>query len=464
MVRFDVVAQGVFIMSMVLRKFNRRFALLLVVVALVSYGQAARVFAQIDKPISVSATELEATNAVQWMQLLYKLVQAEAVNPAQASRVYAYAGVTLYESVLPGIEGNNSLAGQLNGLTDLPLPEENVVYDWPSSMNAGLSTVLSSLFANAKDSKTKTAITDMRATQAGERKKAVSADVIEHSLAYGDKIGEALLKWIAQDNFKETRDKAYTSPTGEPFLWEITTPGTKPVEPYWGMIRPFTLKSSDVCDAALNMPFSTDPDSAFYAQANEVKTVKDELTNEQKAIANFWVDTPGLTGAPAGHWVSIASQMVDHLKLKLSRAAEMYAMVGVALGDAFIGCWDLKYRVNLVRPETYIKKYISRNWAPYIQTPPFPEYPSGHSVGSGAASEVLTGMFGVVAYKDDTHRSRGLPARSFTSFEAAANEAAISRLYGGIHYRVAIENGLRIGRCIGQRVLERVQMRPIGNG
>jgi hypothetical protein len=451
-------------MSTNLRKFNRRLVLLLVLVALMSYGQATRVFAQDTKPASVSATELEATDAVQWMQLVYKLVQAEAVNPAQASRVYAYSGVTIYESILPGIEGNNSLAGQLNGLTDLPLPEENVVYDWPSSMNGGLSTVLSSLFANAKDPKTKAAITDMRAAQAIERKKAVSADVVERSLAYGDKIGEALLKWIAEDNFKETRDKAYTSPTGEPFLWEITTPGTKPVEPYWGQIRPFTLKSSDVCDVALNMPFSTDSDSAFYAQANEVKSVKDELTNEQKAIANFWVDTPGLTGAPAGHWVSIGSQMVDHLKLKLSRAAEMYAVVGVALGDAFIGCWDLKYRVNLVRPETYIKKYISRSWAPYIQTPPFPEYPSGHSVGSGAAAEVLIGLFGTVAYKDDTHRSRGLPARSFTSFEAAASEAAISRLYGGIHYRVAIENGLRIGRCIGQRVLERVQMRPIGNG
>jgi hypothetical protein len=447
-------------MSTLFGMLNRRFVLLVVVVALVAYGQASRVFAQ---GTSVSAFDLEATSAAQWMQLVYKLVEAEAVNAAAASRVYAYAGVTLYESVLPGIEGNNSLAGQLNGLTNLPLPDENVVYDWPSSMSGALSTVLNSLFANGKPA-TKKAIADMRAAQAVERKKAVEADIVERSLAYGNKVGEALLNWIAQDNFKETRDKPYTSPTGEAFLWEITTPGTKPIEPYWGMIRPFTLKSSDMCDVALNMPFSTDPQSAFYAQANEVKTVKSELTKEQKAIADFWLDTPGLTGAPAGHWVSIATQMVDHLKLKLNRAAEMYAMVGVALGDAFIGCWDLKYRVNLLRPETYIKKYIQRTWVPYIQTPPFPEYPSGHSVASGSAAEVLTAMFGTVAFKDDTHRIHSMPARSFTSFEAAANEAAISRLYGGIHYRAAIENGLRMGRCIGQHVLERIEMRPVGNG
>jgi hypothetical protein len=450
-------------MSANLRKCGERLVLLSIVIALVSYAQVGRLFAQGNKLGSVSASDLESTSAVQWMQLVYKLVEAEAVNPAQASRIYAYAGVTVYESVLPGIEGNNSLAGQLNGLTDLPLPDENTVYDWPSSMNAALSRVLGSLFASGKDT-TQKAIADLRAAQAAERKKTVSGDVVERSLTYGDKIGEALLAWIAQDNFKETRNKEYTSPTGEPFLWEITTPGTKPVEPYWGMIRPFALKSSDACDVPLNMPFSTDKDSAFYAQAIEVKTVKEELTKEQKAIADFWVDTPGRTGAPAGHWVTIATQMVDHLDLKLNRTAEMYAMVGVALGDAFIGCWDLKYRVNLLRPETYIKKYISRSWAPYIQTPPFPEYPSGHSVGSGAASEVLTGLFGVVAFKDDTHRVHGLTSRSFTSFEAAANEAAISRLYGGIHYRVAIENGLRVGRCIGQRVLERVQLRPIGNG
>jgi membrane-associated phospholipid phosphatase len=212
------------------------------------------------------------------------------------------------------------------------------------------------------------------------------------------------------------------------------------------------------------MEFSTDPNSTFYQQAMEVKVIRDNLTEEQKAIANFWVDTPGITGTPSGHWVSIENQLVSQRNLKLDSAAQMYALVGVALGDAFIACWNLKYQVMLLRPETYIKRYIRKTWAPYIQTPPFPEYPSGHSVASAAAAEVLTSLFGTVAFKDNTHKLHNQPPRYFTSFEAAATEAAISRLYGGIHYRAAIENGLRQGRCVGATAVSRVQMRPRGNG
>jgi hypothetical protein len=198
----------------------------------------------------------------------------------------------------------------------------------------------------------------------------------------------------------------------------------------------------------------------------EVKEVGDNLTDQQRETARFWVDTPGQTGAPSGHWVSIENQLVEQLGLNLGRASEMYALAGMAMGDAFISTWALKYEVLLLRPETYIHEYIRRSWQPYIQTPPFPEYPSGHSVVSGAASEVLTTMFGVVAFTDRTHviyKHEPL-VRSFTSFVAAADEAAISRLYGGIHYRVAIENGLRQGQCVAQQVLNNVQLRPIPQG
>jgi hypothetical protein len=214
------------------------------------------------------------------------------------------------------------------------------------------------------------------------------------------------------------------------------------------------------------MPFDTDPDSAFYAQANEVKEVGENLTQEQQETARFWVDTPGQTGAPSGHWVAIENQIVEQLSLNLGRASEMYALVGMALADSFISAWALKYEVMLLRPETYIHEYIRRTWQPYIQTPPFPEYPSGHSVVSGAAAEVLTTMFGVVAFTDRTHIifEHEPLQRSFTSFEAAATEAAISRLYGGIHYRVAIENGVRQGECVAQQVLTNVQLRPIPQG
>ena len=160
----------------------------------------------------------------------------------------------------------------------------------------------------------------------------------------------------------------------------------------------------------------------------------------------------------------IENQLVDQLGLSLDRAAEMYGMVGITLADSFISCWSAKYQYNLLRPVSYIQSHIRRSWAPYIQTPPFPEYPSGHSVVSAAAADVLTSLLGPVAFTDTLHVADGEAPRHFTSFEAAANEAAISRLYGGIHYRSAIENGMRQGRCIADHLLRNIQLNPISQG
>jgi hypothetical protein len=258
----------------------------------------------------------------------------------------------------------------------------------------------------------------------------------------------------------------YEMPIGDPSLWVVTTEGQTAQEPYWGQLRSFGLDFAEQCNVDMRMDFSTDPDSTFYKQAQEVLTTSDRLTDEQREIARFWVDTPGITGAPSGHWLLIETQLVEQMGLPLGRAAEMYILVNSALADAFISAWNLKYQVNLVRPVTYIQQNLRRNWSPYIQTPPFPEYPSGHSVASGAAAEVLTTMFGQVAFTDRTPIINGHEQleRSFTSFEAAAAEAAISRMYGGIHYRAAIENGLRQGRCVGQQVLNNVRLRSIPQG
>ncbi len=162
----------------------------------------------------------------------------------------------------------------------------------------------------------------------------------------------------------------------------------------------------------------------------------------------------------------IGVQVIDRLELPLSRAGEMFALMNMALADSFISSWALKYTVNLLRPVTYIQQNIRRNWNPYIQTPLFPEYPSGHSVTSGAAARVLTTMFGPVSFTDRTPIINGHEniQRSFTSFEHAANEAAISRMYGGIHYRIGIENGLEQGRCVGDQVLDNVLLRSVPQG
>ena len=175
-----------------------------------------------------------------------------------------------------------------------------------------------------------------------------------------------------------------------------------------------------------------------------------ELSPEQEAIARFWSDDPGATPTPPGHWISILTQVVRALDLPLDRAAEAYALVGIAVADAFISCWNAKYRDNVLRPVTYIRRLIDPDWTPLLITPPFPEYTSGHSVQSAAAAHVLSKLFGRLAFTDRTHERRGLAPRSFGSFMEAAREAAISRLYGGIHFRAACERGFDQAICIGK--------------
>ncbi|HRW06741.1 MAG TPA: vanadium-dependent haloperoxidase, partial [Caldilineaceae bacterium] len=205
-------------------------------------------------------------------------------------------------------------------------------------------------------------------------------------------------------------------------------------------------------------PYSEDPSSAFYALAQEVYNTVRLLTPEQHIIARYWADDPGTTPTPPGHSLAVATQLLRQRDASLSLAAETYARVGIALNDAFIGCWQTKYQYNRIRPITFIHRQIDPTWndpdvTDPVITPPFPEYTSGHSVQSGAVAEVLTSLFGTVTFTDHTHTSRGLLPRTYRSFWEMANEAAISRLYGGIHYRDAIDEGLVQGQCIGQQVV-----------
>lgn len=414
---------------------------------------------------SVPTAEHDPQMATDWMRFVYELVRDETVNAPAASRVYAYTAIALYEAVVPGMPNNYSVSGQLEDLPMLPYPQDGQVYDWPSVANASISTVVRGLFADSP-ADAAARIDTMREQQTAARSQSVASDVVERSLALGDEIGAALVDWMNTDGYAAIHTMVYSRPTGDPSLWVPTTEGQEALEPFWGQLRPFGMAYGEGCNVPMRMPFSTDPSSTFYHQAAEVLETSDMLTDEQRAIARFWIDTPGVTGAPSGHWVMIETQVIEQTGLKLDRAAEMYMLTNMALADAFISAWNMKYQINLVRPVTFIQKFIRRNWTPYVQTPPFPEYPSGHSVASGAAAEVLTTMFGEVAFTDRTPIINGHEnlERSFTSFEAAASEAAISRLYGGIHYRAAIELGLRQGRCVGQAVLNNIRLRPIPQG
>jgi hypothetical protein len=223
-----------------------------------------------------------------------------------------------------------------------------------------------------------------------------------------------------------------------------------PLLPKWGANRTFAMPTGKTCGLPAPPVYSEDKASPFYAEAFEVREIVRTLSPERRAIARFWSDDPMLSPTPPGHWISIALQVFGQERTDLEKSVDVLARLGIVLADAFIGCWDSKFQYNLVRPVTYIRRVIDPRWEPLLITPPFPEYPSGHSTQSGAAATVLTKLFGEnFAFEDRTREGDGVKPRKFPSFWAAANEAGISRLYGGIHFRSAIERGLQQGRCIG---------------
>jgi hypothetical protein len=401
-----------------------------------------------------SASAYTAEVPLRWFELALELVRTTpGFSPPVASRAFGYAGVTLYEALVPGMPGGRSLAGQLNELGRPPGPADRA-YHWPTVANRALASILRSLFPTAVE-ESAAAIDDLERRFASSAQAVLPLGVYRRSFARGEEAAADVFGWSTTDGGHEAflrNFPPYTPPSG-PGLWVRTPPGFSPaLQPYWGANRPFVLPSGAACAPVPPPAYSDVIGSRFYAEANECYQATGNLTAEQEAIARFWSDDPGQTASPPGHSISILSQVTTMLDLSLARAAEAYAKVGIAVVEAFIACWNTKYRDNLLRPVTYIRNLIDPAWTPLLVTPPFPEYTSGHSVQSGAAAQVLTDLFGDVAFVDRTHEGRGLPGRSFQSFREAAEEAAVSRLYGGIHFRAAIERGLEQGRCIGRRV------------
>ncbi|MEO1654827.1 MAG: vanadium-dependent haloperoxidase, partial [Bacteroidota bacterium] len=241
------------------------------------------------------------------------------------------------------------------------------------------------------------------------------------------------------------------------------------IEPHWNKIRPMLLDSANQFVPAPPTPFDLDEQSTFYKELMEVYEVGNNLSDEQQAIAQFWDCNPYVshhTGhamyavkkiTPGGHWIGITSIAARQKGDSFLNTTRAYALVSISLFDAFISCWDEKWRSILVRPETLINEFVDPDWVPLLQTPPFPEHTSGHSVISRAAAETLTELYGdSFAFIDSTEVEYGLPVRSYQSFREASEEAAISRLYGGIHYRPACEKGVEQGEKVGQLVKQRL--------
>ena len=407
-------------------------------------------------PLGKATDQYSADVATQWSKLQLKLAQTTPGNtPPVVSRSLGYAGLALYEAVVPGMPAHRSLAGQLNGLTALPKPETGQEYDWSLSANAAEATILRQLWANTSEVNRKT-IDSLENALLSTGAYSVNEAVVARSITFGKRIGDALFAYSTTDGGHEgyTRNfpASYVVPTGAG-LWRPTSTQLIPMQPGWGQNRPFVPVNATT-DPVEPLTYSDDPSSPFFAQAMEVYTLNKNLTADQKAIALFWADDPGKTFTPPGHGMSIATQVLQKENANLAKAAETYAKIGMATTDAFIACWRSKYKYNLMRPVTYINQAIDSQWTPLLATPPFPEHTSGHSSGSGAAALILEEQFGApYAFTDHSHDARGLTARSFNSFRAYSEEAAVSRLYGGIHYRNANEQGLVNGRRIAQNVL-----------
>jgi len=394
-----------------------------------------------------------------WYRLVLELVRHTPIySPPVAARAFGYLGIICHESLVGGAAPLVSLAGQVGGLG--ALPPAPAACDAASVLNAALAAGVARLFSH-------TGPTGQRAMQAMARRMdeklsaATAPDVAAASIAHGQAVVAHVLAWSEGDGGAVIENMGFPHDTVDPASrspaqWVPTSRIAQqqaPLLPHWGDVRPFTLPSAASCGLPPPPAYSEEPGSAFYLEAKEVHDAKAVLTDEQKLIARFWSDDPMLSPTPPGHWIAIAMQIFERDQTPADRRAEVLARLGMAVSDAFICCWKSKFEYDLVRPVTYIRRVMDPRWEPLLITPPFPEYPSGHSTQSGAAAGVLTDLFGAdFAFSDATHEDDGLPVRNFPSFAAAAEEAAISRLYGGIHFRAAIEQGLAQGACVAAAV------------
>lgn len=402
----------------------------------------------------------------QWNRCIINVIMEDGFGPPIAARIHAYSSLAGYQASYHGTPGYSTLVGKLNAFTSCPQPEKNLTYDWRIAAVAAYQVACSKLLyrINISDSLAKVHFAILKAE--------VSPEVFDRSKAYGVEVGKAVNAYAKADGYARTQGLPdYEWPRCES-CWEPTPPNfAKPLSPYCGQVRTIVLKSEREIPVRAHIPFSKESNSEFYKASYEIFTMSKSITAEQKAMADFWNDNPVVTDyhghfifnsrqiSPGGHWMSIAEQVLREKKFAMVQSMEVYTKVACALFDAFTACWAEKYRLNLIRPVTYINRYIEKNWEPLLQTPPFPEHASGHSTITAAAAEVLTFHFGEIPFVDSTEVPFGWAPRSFPNFRSAALEASISRFYGGIHYMIGCDAANEHGKKIGVLVNERVVMR-----
>ena len=388
--------------------------------------------------------------------------------PMIASRNYAYATIAAYEVIIPFDKRFQSLAGQIKHLPSLPAYDTTEVDYHFASLLAFCKVGEAVTFPEGSLNKYINSL-KKDADSAGMPK-----SVLKASQRYADSVAAHIMRWSRGDNYLQLRTAPKFTITSEEGRWIPTPPMYgQAVEPHWYEMRCMVIDSCSQFMPSVHPPYNVkDSTSSFFKAMKEVKLVGDSLTQEQKEIADFWDDNPfkmNVSGhvmfatkkfSPPGHWMNIVGIAAQKAGSDFSTTVAAYAQTAITLYDAFISCWDEKFRSNLVRPETVINKYVSSSWEPYIQTPPFPSHTSGHATISAAAAEVMTYWLGdSLSFIDTSSLEFGIKSRPIRSFRLAAEEAAMSRLYGGIHYRFDNEHGTEAGRRIGTYIVNRLKMK-----
>ncbi|MBA4167482.1 MAG: vanadium-dependent haloperoxidase [Chitinophagaceae bacterium] len=407
---------------------------------------------------------------VLWANMtLFITKNTPANSPTFASRALGYIGLAMYESVVPGYNGYHSMAGQLNQLGPLPKPDAGRKYNWPLSLNAGQAYILKAIYSQTSDDNKRKIDSLEEAIAQQLVLKEDDQKTNTRSVNFGRAIARAIYGWSVSDGghrgYLFNFDNKLVLPEKKgswkaPFFAQ--TINHFPLHPHWGQNRTFLVRDTSPAIPEI-IPYNTDSVSDCFKQFMAVYKANTNLTTDQKAIALWWNDDPSETYTPPGHSYNLATIVIKNSKPGLIRSAETYARVGMAVADAFIICWKLKYIFFSERPSSYVSENIDDEWEPFWPDPPFPAFPSGHATQASAVAEVLTDLYGEpYSFTDDSHTGRPMNAlrnveyksRKFSSFRDAAKETAYSRFLGGIHTAQDNAVGLESGKTIGSHIDE----------
>jgi hypothetical protein len=395
---------------------------------------------------------------------LTEVIIYDIFSPPVASRIYAYANLAAYEAMRLSDAAMPPMAGKIRDFKPVPDPPDGEVNHTLAGLKAFLSVARALTFSTQY-------FDEFEKTLFEKYENALPGNVFKNSMMHGEAVGNHVIAFSKGDNYGKTRGLRYTL-RKQPGTWEPTPPAyADAVEPNWGTIRPLVLDSAGQFTVPAMPVFSTVENSPFRREVAEALDMSRKLTDEQRRIAWFWddnafvVDVQGHTMTaskkltPGGHWLMIAQRFCRTQNLSAAQSAQVCFFTSAALFDGFIACWKVKFDTHRIRPETVIQTDLDKNWQPYLQTPPFPEYPSGHSTISAASAEVLTAFFGDnVAFVDSTEHVFGHGIGQFASFRAAAAEASESRLLGGIHFRSGCEAGAGLGKQVGIEILKKLKI------